>query len=106
MTGTAQRAGRPETLGEEGFLKDILSWSEDVATELAERNAIGPLNDEHWKVIRCVREFYQRHGYGPPIVYVGKATGLSAGRICELFPCGVARGAYRLAGLPRPSGCV
>jgi sulfur relay (sulfurtransferase) DsrC/TusE family protein len=40
------------------------------------------------------------------VVKIGRATGLSARRICALFPCGIARGAYRLAGLPRPSGCL
>ena len=37
---------------------------------------------------------------------VAKATGLSSKVICELFPCGIAKGAYRLAGLPRPAGCL
>jgi sulfur relay (sulfurtransferase) DsrC/TusE family protein len=43
---------------------------------------------------------------GPPVVKIGKATGLNAADICRLFPCGVVRGAYRLAGLPRPAGCM
>ncbi len=89
----------------DGFLEDIATWTRRRAMELALRNDIGPLLDDHWKVIDYVREFYFKYNDGPPIVRIARATGLSAKRICELFPCGVARGAYRLAGLPRPHGC-
>ena len=93
-------------LDNDGFLNDIAGWTRDTALELAARNGIGPLTEDHWKIIDFVREFYMKTGEAPPIVVVGKATGLSARTICSLFPCGVARGAYRLAGLPRPAGCL
>lgn len=93
-------------LDNDGFLKEMLSWNREIADELAKRNEIGPLTDEHWKIIEYVREYYLEYGMGPPIVKIGKATGLAPKRICCLFQCGVARGAYRLAGLPRPGGCV
>ena len=93
-------------LDNDGFLFQMEHWSRAAAIELAKRNDIGPLSDEHWQVIEFVHAYYEQHRQGPPIVRVGKAPGLSAKRICELFPCGMARGAYRLAGLPRPSGCV
>jgi tRNA 2-thiouridine synthesizing protein E len=94
------------TLDEEGFLKTMSTWSRSMAEELAERNDIGPLTEDHWKIIEFVKDYYLTHGTGPPVVKIGKATGLSNAKICELFPCGVARGAYRLAGLPRPPGCL
>ena len=101
-----QTAQLESTLDEDGFLKTMSSWTRAMAEELAERNDIGPLNEEHWKVIEFVKDYYQTHGTGPPVVKIGKTTGLSASEICRLFPCGVARGAYRLAGLPRPPGCL
>ena len=90
---------------EDGFLKTVTGWNRSMAQELAEKNDIGPLTDEHWKVIEFVKDYYETHGTGPPVVKIGKTTGMSADEICGLFPCGVVRGAYRLAGLPRPSGC-
>lgn len=93
-------------LDNDGFLNQISSWNRELVGELAERNDLGPLNDDHWRVIEFVREYYRIHGEGPPVVRIGKAIGLSPTRICELFPCGIARGAYRLAGLPRPMGCL
>ena len=97
---------REEDLDNDGFLLQMSTWSRSKATELAERNDLGPLNEEHWQIIEYVRAYYEKHGVGPPVVKIGRAIGLTSGRICELFPCGVARGAYRLAGLPRPQGCL
>ncbi len=93
-------------LDEDGFLKTMSQWKKSTALALAEANDIGPLNDDHWKVIEFVKLFYEEHATGPPVVRICKETGLSRDEICNLFPCGVARGAYRLAGLPRPSGCL
>jgi len=90
---------------EDGFLKTVSEWNRSMAKALAEKNDIGPLNDEHWKVIEFVKQYYETYATGPPVVKIGKATGMSRDEICGLFPCGVVRGAYRLAGLPRPPGC-
>ena len=91
---------------EDGFLTQMSSWSREIAVDLAQRNNIGPLTDDHWKIIEFVKNYYEEHGGGPPIVKISKNLGFTGKYICELFPCGVAKGAYRLAGLPRPSGCL
>lgn len=93
------------TFDEDGFLKTLSSWTRSMAESLAEKNDIGPLTDEHWKVIEFIKDYYETHGTGPPVVKIGKSTGMKTDEICGLFPCGVVRGAYRLAGLPRPPGC-
>ena len=90
----------------DGFLLEISTWSREVAEELARQNNLGPLSEDHWRIIEYVKSYYQENGTGPPIVSIGKATGFTANYICTLFTCGIARGAYRLAGLPRPSGCL
>ena len=92
-------------LDEDGFLKALSGWSRSMALALAQKNDIGPLTEDHWRVIEFVKSYYEAHGVGPPVVKIGKHTGLRVGEICSLFPCGVVRGAYRLAGLPRPPGC-
>ena len=90
----------------DGFLEDYDTWSREVARSLASLNDLGPLMDDHWKIIEFVREYYLEFKDGPPIIKIARATGFSFNKICTLFPCGVARGAYRLAGLPRPRGCL
>ena len=93
-------------LDPDGFLRQMEGWDRDVARELADRNDLGPLTSEHWRVIEYVRGYYEWAGEGPPVVKIARATGLTSKEICTLFPCGVAKGAYRLAGLPRPMGCL
>jgi len=93
-------------LDNDGFLNDLANWSREMAEELAVKNDLGPLTDEHWRIIEFVREYYEEHGEGPAVVKIGRALKLTPTRICTLFPCGIARGAYRLAGLPRPAGCL
>ncbi len=90
----------------DGFLSEISSWNQQVAEELARRNEIWPLTEDHWKVIRFLRDYYLKYAQGPVILKISRATGLSVQHICELFPCGMVRGAYRIAGLPRPPGCA
>jgi len=89
-----------------GFLKTMSSWNREEAKILAIEAEVGPLTDEHWKVIEYVQGYYETYGSGPPVVKVHKETGLTSEDICRLFPCGMVRGAYRLAGLPRPPGCA
>ncbi|MEW6249935.1 MAG: TusE/DsrC/DsvC family sulfur relay protein [Planctomycetota bacterium] len=103
---TAER--KPEfdaDFDEDGFLRTLAGWNPAMAQALAEKNDIGPLTARHWAVIEFVKQYFQTCGTGPPVVKICKATGLSRKEVCELFPCGVVRGAYRLAGLPRPPGC-
>jgi len=91
---------------EVGFLRTLAGWKPSLVETMAEEIGISPLTESHWKVIEYVRGYYETKGVGPPVVRIAKATGLSSGEICRLFPCGVVRGVYRLAGLPRPAGCA
>jgi len=91
----------------EDFLSDINFWSIDIAEILAKDNKIADgLTANHWKVIMYVREHYLKYERGPEIVKVVKDCGISFKELCELFPCGLVRGAYKVAGLPRPHGCI
>jgi tRNA 2-thiouridine synthesizing protein E len=97
-----------ETIHCEDFLNDIDFWSIDIAEKLAKDNEIAEygLTEDHWKVIMYVREHYMKYEQGPAIVKVVKDCGISFKSLCDLFPCGLVRGAYKVAGLPRPHGCI
>ena len=92
----------------EGFLNDIEFWTVDLAEKMAKVNdiAIYGLTDAHWDVIKFVREYYDKFGRGPEVVKVAKNSGLSMNDLCHLFPCGLVKGVYKVAGLPRPPGCI
>jgi len=91
---------------EESFIQDPDSWNEDVAKYLAQSENIGELSADHWKVIYFLREYYREYQIAPMIRTLCKETGFNLKHIYELFPSGPARGACKIAGLPKPAGCV
>ncbi len=99
--------GREIELNEEGFLVDPQLWDDQVALALAasEEN-LADLSSEHWAVIRFIREYFQQNQSAPMVRLICKTTELPLKRIYELFPSGPAKGACKLAGLPKPDGCV
>ncbi|MDD2621854.1 MAG: TusE/DsrC/DsvC family sulfur relay protein [Bacteroidales bacterium] len=90
----------------DGFLKDPQIWTEDIAINIAKEDGINELTTQHWSVINVIRGNYLEKGMAPMIRTICKETGLKLRDIYELFPLGPARGACRVAGLPKPDGCV
>ena len=68
--------------------------------------AIEELNEEHQKVIAVLREYYEKNGIAPMVRVLSKVTGFKLKHIYELFPSGPGKGACKMAGLPKPTGCV
>jgi tRNA 2-thiouridine synthesizing protein E len=99
-------AGKEFEVDEDGFLRDPAGWNELIAKAMGEEEGIKELTEEHWKVIRFLREYYLKFGVAPMIRKLTKETGLPLKHIYELFPTGPAKGACKLAGLPKPTGCI
>lgn len=91
---------------EDGFITDPEIWNEELAAALATTEAVDELTDEHWKVVNYLREYYLQFGIAPMVRKLCKQTGVPLKRIYELFPSGPAKGACKVAGLPKPTGCV
>ena len=89
---------------EDGFLRSLVQWTPELATCLGRWQGLDNLSSEHWKVINCLRGFYQKFGAPPPVKKLCRETGLNLKQIYDLFPAGLSRGAIRIAGLPRPQG--
>ena len=99
-------AGKQFEVDEDGFIQDPSQWDEAIALALAQQEGIAQLTDKHWKVIRFLRSYYQQFGIAPMIRKLCKETGFQLKYIYQLFPTGPAKGACKLAGLPKPTGCV
>ena len=91
---------------EDGFIQEPDRWSEEIAAALAKLEEVDELTEEHWKVINYLRGYYQEFGIAPMIRKLCKETGFKLKYIYELFPSGPAKGACKIAGLPKPTGCV
>jgi TusE/DsrC/DsvC family sulfur relay protein len=99
--------GTSVELNAEGFLVDPSVWNEDLALLLAKKEErLESLSDQHWAVIRFIRQHYLEHQSAPMVRAICKTVGVPLKTIYELFPSGPAKGACKLAGLPKPDGCV
>lgn len=104
---TIELAGKAYEVDEDGFLQELDKWSEEFAQAYASAEDIeGPLTEEHWKVINYLRNYYQQFGIAPMIRKICKDLGIDMKKLYELFPTGPAKGACKLAGLAKPTGCV
>lgn len=90
----------------DGFLSSPEIWNEDIACLFAKYDGIEEMNDKHWAIVNIIRKNFEEKGNAPMIRTICKETGLRLREIYELFPLGPARGACRVAGLPKPDGCV
>jgi len=91
---------------EDGFLDDPAVWDETVAKALATTEGVDEMTEEHWKLVNYLRDYYQKFGIAPMIRKLCKETGFPLKKVYELFPSGPAKGACKVAGLAKPTGCV
>ena len=90
----------------DGFMLQPELWTEELAKLIAQEDGIENLTEDHWKIINIIRANYLEKGLAPMVRVICKESGLKLKQIYELFPLGPARGACRVAGLPKPEGCV
>jgi tRNA 2-thiouridine synthesizing protein E len=99
--------GKVIGLNEDGFMNRPGEWDRIVAAALAkDQEGIESLSQEHWAVIEFIRAYYLDHGQAPMVRNLCQSTRSTLRKIYELFPSGPAKGACKLAGLPKPDGCV
>ncbi|MGF7184559.1 tRNA 2-thiouridine synthesizing protein E [Desulfitispora alkaliphila] len=98
--------GKSIELDEDGFLVNPEDWNEDVALILAKAEEVEELTEDHWKLINYLQDYFKQFGIAPMVRKLTKQSGYSLKEIYELFPSGPAKGACKIAGLPKPTGCV
>lgn len=97
---------------EEGYITDISQWSPELAAVIAESENI-EMGDDAWEVVNFLRNYYEEYQIAPAVRVLTKAVKKSLGPekgnskyLYELFPYGPAKQACKIAGLPKPTGCV
>ena len=93
-------------LNDEGFFVHPEQWTEAMVPELARDEGIEELTDAHWTVVRFMRNEFLTKGSGPTVRVLGKASGVSIKELYQLFPKGPAKVAAKIAGIPKPRGCI
>ncbi|VAY02293.1 Sulfurtransferase TusE [Arsenophonus endosymbiont of Aleurodicus dispersus] len=104
--------GREIKTDADGYLKSSQEWCESMVYLLAKQENI-ILTEQHWKIIRFIREFYIEFNTSPSIRMLVKAIAKKYGEdignsryLYHLFPKGPAKQATKLAGLPKPVKCI
>lgn len=103
---TTTVAGTTVDRNEDGFFVDPSQWTEAMVPALAAEDGIDEVTDRHWQIIRFMRQEYLEKGTGPSVRMLGKTSGVPVKELYQLFPKGPAKVAARIAGIPKPRGCV
>lgn len=97
---------------EEGYLKDIGEWNADLANLIAKSENI-EMTPDHWEVVNFLRDYYEEYQIAPAVRILVKEMTKKFGKekgdqkaLYALFPYGPAKQACKIAGLPKPTGCV
>jgi len=102
---TTEIAGHQIDVNDEGFLTDSTQWDETVGAELARLIGID-MTDEHWAVIRFLRDDFKSRGQSATLRRTSTVGGFDVKHLFELFPGKPAKKMAYIAGLPKPVGCV
>ncbi len=104
--------GKELETDEEGYLLDLNDWTREAGIALAESENL-EMGDSHWEVVNFLREYYEEYQIAPAVRVLTKAIGKKLGKdkgnskyLYELFPYGPAKQACKIAGLPKPTGCI
>ncbi len=103
---TREILGKQLEFDDDNHLKNGKDWNPELATELAKEEGINNLTDRHWLVINFMRKEYEAKGDAPSIRKLTKESGVETKELYALFPKGPAKKAAKIAGLPKPTGCI
>jgi len=89
-----------------GFLTEPARWSREVAEAIARDEGIAEMTPQHWAVVEFIRAHWEKSDLAPPVRLLCQEAKVSVREMYRLFRSGPAKGACRIAGLPKPDGCV
>jgi tRNA 2-thiouridine synthesizing protein E len=91
---------------DDGFLVNFEDWGPEWVKLVQKNEGIADITDAHRKIIDFLQEYYRKNGIAPMVRVLSKNTGYKLKEIYELFPSGPSKGACKMAGLPKSTGCV
>ena len=98
--------GQQIELDEDGFIVEPDLCSTEFSEYFAKEEKVDELTEQHWKIIHYLKDYFKQFGIAPMVRKLCKDNGISMQELYALFPTGPAKGACKIAGLPKPTGCV
>ena len=92
---------------DQGYLLEP-EFGDEVVAVIAAAEGL-TLTDDHWAVVRYLRDEYREHGHTPNFRNMLKGLedilpGCDSKALYDLFPIGPAKQGCKVAGLPQPLG--
>jgi tRNA 2-thiouridine synthesizing protein E len=101
---TVSPAATTEALDDEVVSSEI--WCREVGAERAAALGLPQLSDDQWKLVECVRVEWTKGGTTPNIRKITHLSGFSTREIYSLFPTAPGLTIAKIAGVPKPAGCL
>lgn len=89
----------------DGHLLDANAWTKELAVALAQMQGL-QLTDAHWKVIEAARADFVQTKQSPNIRRLTAVAAVTTKDLYALFPKAPGRTIAKVAGLPKPAGCL
>jgi TusE/DsrC/DsvC family sulfur relay protein len=93
------------SFGADGHLVDATQWTKALAETLAAAQGV-TLTPQHWAIVEFARSDFEATKAAPNVRRLTQGSGLSTKDIYALFPKAPGRTIARIAGLPKPAGCL
>lgn len=90
----------------EGFLLDPTAWTREVGTAMAAAMGLGTLTEAHWALIQFARSDFETKEASPNVRRISVGAGVGTKDIYRLFPKAPGKTIAKIAGIPKPGGCL
>ncbi len=91
--------------GADGHLADASTWTRELGGKLAALQGI-TMTDAHWSLVDAARRDFEATKVSPNIRRLTQIAGVATKDIYALFPKAPGRTLAKIAGLPKPAGCL
>lgn len=91
--------------GADGHLADASQWTRALGEKLASMQGV-EMSDAHWALVEAARKDFGETKASPNIRRLTQVTTVTTKEVYALFPKAPARTLAKIAGLPKPAGCL
>lgn len=102
MSGSKGGARPAYEIDVDGYMLYPDKWSPEIGADIARKEGISPLTNDHRKVIDFARDYFDRYDSSPRLHKVTQATGFGPEQLAQLFPPHPPAILAKIAGLPNP----
>lgn len=89
----------------DGHMVDSKQWTEALGAKIAAAQGVA-MTDAHWAIVRFSRGDFESTGASPNIRRITQGANVATKDLYTLFPKAPARTIAKIAGIPKPAGCL